>query len=123
MTDRVTLPWDFTETLCYSGNDYKWDTEKDDPARLAFEAEFEVLGNKFLSDPNQSWYQIVHFVAVISRKSDGKKFGYFYVEDISKHGQAYIEPNGDDYGLGDEYAVWFEVEPFNYGGYDKKEEA
>ena len=31
MTERVTLPWAMTEALCYSGGDYTWDMEDDDP--------------------------------------------------------------------------------------------
>ena len=126
MTERIALPWDMTTAVCYSGGDYTWDVEDDDPDRLAFEAEYEVVGNQFLGNPNESYYQGISFVAVIRRKADGALFGYDYWEDISKHGEAYVEPNGYEYGQPDDSddAVWFPVEPFTVTGYQtKKEEA
>lgn len=125
MSEYITLPWEITETLCYSGGDYGWNLAKDDPDRLAFEAEFEVVGNRILADPDETWYQGVSFVAVIQRKRDGALFGYNYWEDISKHGEAFVEPNGYDYEeVDDDMAVWLPVEPFTVTGYQtKKEEA
>ena len=58
--------------------------------------EYEMVG-QFLSDDD--FYQGLNMVTVIKRKSDGKEFGYFWWNDISKHGDAYIESNGDEYGL------------------------
>lgn len=58
--------------------------------------EYETVG-AFLE--NDDFYQGLCKITVIRRKTDGKLFGYSWWDDISKHGQAYIEPNGDEYGL------------------------
>lgn len=48
---------------------------------------------------NTDFYQGLNMITVIRRKSDGKLFGYPWWNDISKHGEAYMEENGDDYGI------------------------
>lgn len=47
---------------------------------------------------NDDYYQGLNLTSVIQRLSDGKLFGYTYFEDISKHGETYIDSNGDDFG-------------------------
>lgn len=48
---------------------------------------------------NDDFYQGLNKITVIRRKSDGKLFGYSWWDDISKHGQSYMESNGDEYGI------------------------
>lgn len=57
--------------------------------------------NKYLS--NEDFYQGLNMVTVIRRKSDDKLFGYFWWDDISKYGEAMVEPNGDEFGLECDY--------------------
>jgi hypothetical protein len=61
-----------------------------------YDREYEIVGS-FLE--NDDFYQGLCMITVIRRKSDGKLFGYSWWNDISKHGEAYIECNGDEYGL------------------------
>lgn len=53
--------------------------------------------NRYLE--NDDFYQGLCMITVIRRKADGKLFGYSWWDDISKHGESYIESNGDEYGL------------------------
>lgn len=46
---------------------------------------------------NEDFYQGLNMITVIRRISDGKLFGYSWWDDISKHGESYIESNGDEY--------------------------
>jgi len=48
---------------------------------------------------NDDFYQGLCMITVIRRESDNKLFGYSWWDDISKHGESYIEPNGDEFGL------------------------
>jgi len=117
MIERLILPWEITRTVCYSGGDFKWDYEGTAEQQDEFFAEFDILGNRLHANPDEDYYQGLDFAAVIIRKRDGKKFGYGYWEDISKHGEAFVESNSYDYGLDDDYAAWFPVEEFTITGY------
>lgn len=48
---------------------------------------------------DDDFYQGLNMITVIKRISDGKLFGYSWWDDISKHGEAYMESNGDEFGL------------------------
>lgn len=48
---------------------------------------------------NDDFYQGLNKVTVIRNVETGRYYGYGWWDDISKHGEAYIEPNGEDYGL------------------------
>ena len=48
---------------------------------------------------DDDFYQGLNMVTVIRRKSDGKLFGYSWWNDISKHGEPYIQSNGDEFGI------------------------
>lgn len=58
--------------------------------------EYEMVGQFLESD---AFYQGLCKITVIRRISDGKLFGYSWWDDISKHGQSYMESNGDEFGL------------------------
>lgn len=68
---------------------------------------------------NGDFYQGLNKISVIRRKSDGKLFGYSWWHDISKYGDALIEPNGSEYGLvcdtdandWDNYVSYYVFEP------------
>ena len=86
-----------------------------------FDELFETVG-KFMSNPHESFYQGLDFMSVIRRKSDGNLFGFEYWEDISKHGEPYAEPNGEDFPEleeNDDYGwyVFKPVESFTITGY------
>lgn len=88
--------------------------------RAVFEENFEHVTTFALGDPDEDWYQGVSATAVIRRKSDGKLFGYPYWTSISKHGEPYIQDNGEHHGFEDSEAavyVWLPVEPFTITGY------
>ena len=122
---ELILPDGLSKALIYYGDpgDWKYDDDFDEAALDEFLAEFEPLGNQFLANPDESWYQGVSFAAVIVRKSDGQKFGYPYWEVISKHGEAYAEPNGDEFGLDYDKYVWRPVQPFSITGYQIAKES
>lgn len=44
-------------------------------------------------------YQVAHMITVIKRKSDSRLFGYSWYQAVDKHGEDYMESNGDEYGL------------------------
>lgn len=73
------------------------------PHRAEFQALYELEDANYLGDPRERWYQGVTFTTVIRRLRDRRPFGYSYWEDISKYGDALVEPNGDDHGLEPEY--------------------
>lgn len=70
---------------------------------------------------NTDFYQGLNMVTVIRRKSDGRLFGYSWWDDISKYGEAYIQSNGDEFGLEcdttvegfdwDDYVSYYVFEP------------
>lgn len=76
---------------------------------------------------NDDFYQGLNMTTVIRRISDGKLFGYQWFDDISKHGEAYIEPNGDKYGFEgyneeqdnwDTYVSFYVFEPVEKWAYE-----
>lgn len=58
--------------------------------------EYSHVG-RFLSDDD--FYQGLNMVSVIKRRSDDKIFGFFWWDDISKHGESLVEANGEEFGL------------------------
>lgn len=56
-----------------------------------------VMVGQFLED--NDFYQGLNKITVIRRVEDDKLFGYSWWDDISKHGEAYMESNGDEFGL------------------------
>lgn len=63
----------------------------------------DLLGRKYemvtqaLEDDD--FYQGLNMITVIRRVEDGKLFGYSWWNNISKHGEAYIQDNSDEYGI------------------------
>lgn len=96
----------------------------DSDFKTEFYENFEIAGT-YLAD--EDFYQGLNKTTVIVRNSDGKAFGYSWWDDISKHGESYVECNGDERGFETEYTedyetiasywVWLPVEPFNITGY------
>lgn len=92
--------------------------------------EYDYVG-KFLE--NDDFYQGLNMITLIRRRSDNALFGYSWWDDISKHGESYIESNGDNYGLecdtsADDfdwdtdyvsYFVWEPVEEYPIKAYKK----
>lgn len=74
--------------------DVRW--PNDEPIKDNVGREYDFVG-KFLCDDD--FYQGLNMVSVIQRKSDGMKFGYQWWDDISKHGDSFVEANGDEFGL------------------------
>lgn len=58
--------------------------------------QYEFVG-KYLADDD--FYQGLNMVSVIRRLADNKLFGYFWWDDISKYGDSFVEPNGEEFGL------------------------
>lgn len=125
--EHVTFPSGLGEAIVYGDpEDWTWDEDYDsntDSVTLEyFQENFEVVKGKHLGDPKESWYQGVNFTRVIRRKSDGKLFGYAYWEPVAKHGEIYVEANGDEHGYGYETYVFLPVELFTVTGYQVQEE-
>lgn len=64
----------------------------------SFFEKFEVVKGKFPGNPEEDYYQGMDFTRVIRDKESGNLYGYTYWEDISKHGESFLEPNGDEFG-------------------------
>lgn len=113
-TDYPTLRSGLATSIIHGGvEDWKYDEDFDESVYEAFTAEFEFVTSRALGDPKEDWYQGVNFTAVIRRRSDDALFGYPYWEPVSKHGEPYYEPNGDN----DEY-MFYPVVAFNVPGYE-----
>jgi hypothetical protein len=82
----------------------------------------DFLGQNFLTDPNEAFYHSIELMSVWQRISDLKCFGYPYHKMVHKHGDWFIESNGDSHGIDwqdprGEAFVFVEVEPFTITGY------
>lgn len=64
----------------------------------SFFEKFEVVKGKFPGNPEEDYYQGMEFTRVIRDKDSGNLYGYTYWEDISKHGETFLESNGDEFG-------------------------
>jgi hypothetical protein len=118
--DHVILPEGLAHAVIYGGDadDWKWGESFDEERLAAFNEAYETLGNQFLGDPKETWYQGVTFTAVIRRKADGKLFGYQYWEAVAKHGEPYVEANGYEFDdAGDSDFVFLPVAAFPITGY------
>ena len=62
-----------------------------DEQKAEFNASYEFVDVAI--DEDADFYQGLLKIAVIRRKSDGKEFGFSFFDDISKHGETYIEMN------------------------------
>ncbi len=123
MSDQVVLPNGLGEAIIRGYvEDWQYEEDFDQAALDEFNANFEALGNKFLGNPKEPWYQGVDFTAAIRRKSDGALFGFTYWEMVSKHGEPYFEANGDEFDVADDAYVFLPVEPFTVQGYSIKKE-
>jgi hypothetical protein len=90
-------------------------------------AHFEIDSTDYLGDPNEPFYQGSLFTRIITRKSDGRKFGYSFWAAKGHDGfECEPEPNGDANGLEKEWIdddsycpiwVWLPVAPFTITGY------
>lgn len=92
--------------------------------------EYDFVG-KYLED--NDFYQGLNMVSVIRNKETGKKYGYFWWDDISKYGESFVEPNGEEFGLECDtdapdfdwdrdyvsYYVWVPVTPISIQGYGR----
>ena len=63
----------------------------------AFTERFAIDSHDYMAEEN--FYQGISFTRIITRKADGKQFGFTYWRDISKHGESYVEPNGEEHGI------------------------
>lgn len=59
---------------------------------------FDVLEEKFPGNSKEDYYQGMNFTRVIREKATGDLYGFTYWEDISKHGEPFVEANGDEHG-------------------------
>lgn len=76
---------------------FSWGMESDSGEyRVAgaseFLSDFELVGDSFLGDPADSFYQVITFSCVYRRKADGRLFGCSY----------YGSPGNDAYEYGNE---------------------
>lgn len=113
---------------------YEWQSNYDLLHEM-LEVNTDINGEKYkmvtqtLADDD--YYQGLNMTSVIQRLSDGKLFGYEYFEDISKHGETWINSNGSEFDYdGDSeldedgisevwysYYVFQPVEKWVYEGY------
>lgn len=74
----VVIRGDLTNGVLYG---HRWSIEHDGGeggGGKAFLDMFELVGDEFLGDPADSFYQVIVFTTVYRRKSDGKLFGCSY---------------------------------------------
>lgn len=95
----------------YSGKSAPVDTNGDT---------YTVVG-QFLQ--NDDFYQGLHKMAVFVRDRDGALFGHEFFDDISKHGETFIEPDGYDYleyveGYEQQAFLFYPVEHYTIDAYD-----
>ena len=98
---------------------------RDSDFKTEFYENFTIVG-EFLADDD--FYQGLNKTTVIIRNSDGRAFGYSWWDDISKHGEPYVECNGDENGFESEYTddwdtvasywVWLPVKAFTIPAYE-----
>lgn len=104
------------------GHDVAWgDLEWGDATKadiFDFKQAYELLDGEFQTDGDL--YQGSTLMRVIRRKSDGQLFGFAFWQGGGKHGEADIEPNGDEHGFEgkydwqdgvDEDEVWYVFRP------------
>lgn len=95
----------------------------DDPEMSEFLEEFEFVGNTFLSDPKEEFFDQVYLMSVIKRKSDDKLFGFEYsisVPEDNSDESPYVYSSDemeDAPEVEDDGYVFMPVEPFNFPGY------
>lgn len=85
-----------------------------------FFEKYDFLGNEFIGDPDEDYYQGMTFASVIRRKSDRVLFVYHYWKPVAKYSDHYVEPNGDEFGYpygGQPIWVFQEALPFVKTGY------
>lgn len=118
------------------GNDIVWGNlqwgDSSEEKQAAFRERFDIVGDEGYGPKRlmaeEDYYQGLTLMRVIRRRSDGALFGFEYWEDISKHGETYIESNAYENGLrndpDDEYEIYVftPVEPFTMTGYRYVEE-
>lgn len=126
--DRVILFDQLAQDVIYDMMEFP-DAPEEIIAR--FKDEFEVLGDEFMSDPNESFYQGISFITVIKRKRDGRLFGYVFWRPVAKHAEPYLDNNAEEHGFDwevpdghdwdedyyPEAYVFLPVEPFTITGY------
>lgn len=125
--DKVVLFDDLGSEIVYGILDTTstWSDVPQDKIKSFF-GSFDVLEDTFPGNPKEDYYQGVSFTRVIREKGTGDLYGYTYWEDISKHGEAFVEPNGGEHGYvyewGDDYYpevyVFLPVREFYVKGYE-----
>lgn len=80
-------------------NDIRYDASLEKEV-AGFYDEFRVVNDgRMLSNPNETFNEEIDLIRVVERLSDGNLFGFEYSEDISEHGEAYVNPNGEEHGF------------------------
>lgn len=136
--NRVIIYDAFAKSVIHDQIAYVEEDEKD--SRDKFLEEFEVVKSPreyWEANPNEDYYQGIEVMVVIRRKNDGQLFGFSYWTPISKHGESFVESNGDSFpelefdvpddfdwnnGYYPEPFVFLPVEPFTITGYKIKED-
>jgi hypothetical protein len=95
--NRVILRGELATDVIHDG---VWSETPNGPEFLRL---FKILSGHHLGNPDEDYYQGVTWTALIRRKRDQKLFGFSYWKPVSKHGEALIEPNGDEHGIEVEY--------------------
>lgn len=116
--DRLILFGSFAESVILLGGD---DSEYPQANMDLFDQInlYESPRSLWESRIDEDYYQGLNVMRVLERKSDGKLFGFEYWEDISKNGDSYLEPNGDehDFEWDDGAFVFLPVKPFTITGF------
>lgn len=119
--DRIIMYGDWAQEVIL---DILYDENPD--LEEAFHADFEIVGDKFMGDPKEDFYQGVTFITVIRRKADGRLFGYEHWQPVAKNADYDLQENGDENGIEQEYIdsehwcpiwVWLPVKEFRITGY------
>lgn len=82
-----------------------------------FNGLFEIVKGDHVA--NEDYYQGMSMVALIRRRSDGRLFGYEYWQGGGEYGESLVETNGEDHGLGVDYADCWSEEEYEAAGQDE----
>jgi len=99
--DRVVLRGELGDNVVL---DVTW---SETPGIAEFSAQFDIDAHEYLADDDT--YQGVNVLRIITRKSDGAKFGFKYWVPGNEGWDTIYEPNGEECGIEYEFDANYEV--------------
>lgn len=137
MTEKQPLIEDQGSRIILRGNlgeSVILDVLMGEPGADEFRELFDLDPEDYIGDPTDSFYQVITFTRIITRKSDGAKFGFSYTAAPGHdHMETSYEQDLEELGIELEYDgsyeligewpyVFLPVEPFQRTGYTVKKD-